>query len=52
MVHIYNGVLLGCKREGNNATYSNIDGPRDCHTGWSKSHTERQISPDIAYMWI
>ena len=22
---------------------SNMDGPRDCHTEWSKSDTERQI---------
>ena len=26
------------------------DGPRDCHTEWSKSDTERQISYDITYM--
>ena len=29
---------------------SNMDGPRDCHTEWSKSDRERQISYDIAYM--
>ena len=28
-----------------------MDGPRDCHTEWSKSDRERQISSDIAYMW-
>ena len=28
-----------------------MDGPRDCHTEWSKSDTERQISYDSAYMW-
>ena len=28
-----------------------MDGPRDCHSEWSKSDTERQISCDIAYMW-
>ena len=28
-----------------------MDGPRDSHTEWSKSDTERQISYDIAYMW-
>ena len=27
------------------------DGPRDCHTKWSKSDRERQLSYDIAYMW-
>ena len=28
-----------------------MDGPKDHHTKWSKSETERQISYDIAYMW-
>ena len=28
-----------------------MDGPRDCHTEWSKSDRERQIPYDIAYMW-
>ena len=50
MVHIYNGILLNHKKEQNNAICSNMDGPRDCHTEWSKSDTERQISYDIAYM--
>ena len=27
-----------------------MDGPRDCHTEWSKSYRERQISYDTAYM--
>ena len=48
VVHIY---LLSHKKEQNNAICSNMDGPRDCHTEWSKSGTERQISYDIAYMW-
>ena len=39
------------KKEWNNAIYSNMDGPRDYHTKWSKSERERQISYDIAYMW-
>ena len=30
---------------------SNMDGPRDCHTEWSKSDREREILYDIAYMW-
>ena len=37
------------KKELNNAIYSNVDGPRDCHTEWSKS--ERQIPYDVVYMW-
>ena len=39
------------KKEWNNAIWSNIDGPRDYHTKWSKSERERQISYDITYMW-
>ena len=37
------------KKEWNNAICSNIDGPRDDYTKWSKS--EQQISYDITYMW-
>ena len=39
------------KKEWNNAIYSNMDGPRDYHTKWSKSERERQVSYDITYMW-
>ena len=31
VVHVYNGILLSHKKEGNNAICSNIDGPRDYH---------------------
>ena len=44
VVHIYNGMLLGHKKEWNNAIYSNMDGPRDVYTKWCKSYRERQIS--------
>ena len=27
-----------------------MDGPRDCHTEWSKSEREKQISYNIAYI--
>ena len=49
MAHIYNRILLSHKKEWNNAICSNMDGPRDYHTNWSKS--ERQISYDITYMY-
>ena len=39
VVHIYNGILLSHKQEGNNAIYSNIDGPR---AKWSKPDRKRQ----------
>ena len=48
VVHIYSGILLSHKKGQNNATCSDTDGPRDCHTKWSKSHTDKY---DIAYMW-
>ena len=51
VVHIYNKILLGHKEEQNNAICSNMDGPRDYHTKWSKSDEERQISYDITHMW-
>ena len=51
VVHIYNGILLSHKREQNNAICSNMNGPRNCHTEWNKSDTEREISDDITYMW-
>ena len=40
------------KKEWNNAFCSNMDGPRDYRTKWSKSERERQIPyDDITYMW-
>ena len=47
VVHIYNGILLSHKKEWNNAICSNMNGPGDCHTKWSKSDRERQMSYDI-----
>ena len=32
VLHIYNGIILGHKKEQNNAICSNMDGPRDYHT--------------------
>ena len=51
VLHIYNGILLSHKKEWNNAIYSNMGGPRDCRTKWSKPDRGRQISWDITYMW-
>ena len=39
------------KKEWNNAICSNMDGPKDDHTKWSKSDIERQIPYYITYMW-
>ena len=51
VVHKYSGIFLSHKKEWNNVICSNMDGPRDCDTEWSKSDTERQISYDITYIW-
>ena len=44
LVHIYNGLLLSNKKEQNRTICRDVDGPRDCHTEWSKSEGEKQIS--------
>ena len=41
-VRVYNGMVLSHKKEWNWAICRDVDGPRDCHTEWSKS--ERKIS--------
>ena len=51
MAHIYNGILLSHKKKQNWVIYSEVDGPRDCHTEWSKSEKEKQISYINTYMW-
>ena len=50
VVYLYNGILLSYKKEWNNAICSNMVGPRDYHTKWSKSNRESQIPYDIT-MW-
>ena len=39
------------KKEWNNAFCSSMERPRQCHTEWSKSDREGEISYDIPYMW-
>ena len=31
VVHIYNGILLSHLKEWNDAIFSNVNGPTDCH---------------------
>ena len=52
-----NGILLNLKNEGNNVIFSNMDGHRDYHSGWSKSDRKIQISYHLCveskkYKWI
>ena len=38
-------------KEQSNVLCNNVNGPRDCHTEWSKSDREGQISYAITFMW-
>ena len=51
VVHIYNGMSLTYEKEGN-AICSNMVGPRDDDTKWSKPDREGQIPCDISSTWI
>ena len=51
VIHTYNRILLGHKKELSYVIDSNMDGPRHCYTDWRKSDRERQMSYDIYYMW-
>ena len=48
---MHSGILVSHLKEWNNAICSNVDGPRDCHTEWSKSYREGEMSYDIPFMW-
>ena len=51
VAHIYNGILLSHIKEQNWVICRDMDGPRDCHTEWSKSEREKNISYINTYMW-
>ena len=51
VVHIYNGILLSHKKEQNWVICRDVDGSRVCHTEWSKSEGEKQISNINTDMW-
>ena len=42
MVHIYNGILLTCKKEHIWVSSNEVDEPRAYYTDWSKSERVRQ----------
>ena len=47
-MHIYNGILLSHKKEGNLAICNNMDRPRGYY---AKSDRERQILYALTHMW-
>ena len=48
---MYNGILLGHKKEQIWVSCSEVDEPRASYTKWSKSEREKQVSYIHAYMW-
>ena len=44
-IYVNNGMLFSHKKEWNNATCSNMDGPRECHTEWSQTEKENIWHP-------
>ena len=51
VVHIYNGILLSHKKERNWVICWDVVRSRVCHTEWSKSEKEKQISYIDSCMW-
>ena len=51
VLHMYNRILLIHKKEQNWVISSDVDRPRVCHTEWSKSEREKQISYINGYIW-
>ena len=43
MAHVYNGILLHHKKKLNWVIFSELEGPRDGYTEWSKPEREKQI---------
>ena len=41
--YIHRGILPSHKKEWNNAICSNVDGPRDYQTKWSKSDKDKYM---------
>ena len=51
VVPIHNGILLSHIKQWNQVICRDVDGPRVCHTEWSKSEREKQMSYFDACLW-
>ena len=51
VVPVYDEILLSHKKEQNWVTCRDLEGHRVCHTEWSKSEREKQMSYVNAHMW-
>ena len=52
VILIYNRILLNHKKEWNRVIWKDVDGSRVCHTDWSKSEREKQISDINTYIYV
>ena len=50
-IYLYNGILFSYKKEQNWVSCSEMNGPRFCHTEWSKSERKKQIAYIDVYIW-
>ena len=51
IVHLHNGILLGCKKVENFTICDSRDGPPESYAKWNKPVRERQIPYDFTHMW-
>ena len=51
MGHLYNGILLGCKKEESFTLYNGTDGPGEHYVKWNKPGRERQTPDDFTHKW-
>ena len=51
VAHVYNGILLHHKKKLNWVIFSELEGPRDGYTEWSKPEREKQIPYANTYIY-
>ena len=51
MGHLYNGILLCCKKEENFTFWGGIDVPGEHYAKRDKPDRERQVPYDFNHMW-
>ena len=51
VVHLYSGILLGCKKEGTFTLYDRMGGPGEHYAELNKPVRERQVPYDFTHTW-
>ena len=49
--HTHRGILFSHKKEGSPVVCNNMNKPWGHYAKWDKSDRERQMLPDLTYMW-